>query len=177
MNAPMNPHPDPSEKRIFAPCARGTVLLAAMAMLLALAGPVCAQVNSINNPDFSANAAAYSRYPGYNGGSGGNPAAPTSWTVSSPSSSGINGYDAWYTVFYDNNSKQPNRGVSWTSSSGRTVKDFFFQQNSGNTISQSVTTISGHTYTVTFDASSRVAHGPGDWSVSIGSTTFDTGGP
>ena len=146
-------------------------------MLLALAGPVCAQVNSINNPDFSANAAAYSRYPGYNGGSGGNPAAPTSWTVSSPSSSGINGYDAWYTVFYDNNSKQPNRGVSWTSSSGRTVKDFFFQQNSGNTISQSVTTISGHTYTVTFDASSRVAHGPGDWSVSIGSTTFDTGGP
>ena len=128
--------------------------------------------NLILNGDFSENAALYTAWPCINGSSG-NPGAPTSWTVIG--TAGINGYDTVATVLFDDSRVNPNPGHSWTSDSGRTVKDFYFQLNSGGTISQSVTTISGHTYLVTFDASTRSGYGPGQWWASAGATTFDTG--
>ena len=121
----------------------------------------------ISNGDFSTNAALYTTWPCYNGDSG-NPAAPTYWTTSG-SYGGVNGVDTPTSVFFDSSAGP------WTSDSGRTVRDFYFQQLAGGTISQPVTTISGHTYEVTFDAATRAGGSTGEWSVSIGTNTFDTG--
>ena len=97
---------------------------------LAVAGAKAQGQNLVANGTFSANASSYTSFPGYNGGS--NPSAPTDWTVSGAAgSSGINGYDAVTSVFFDNNFGSWNH-ESWTSTSGNTVNDFWFQQNGGS---------------------------------------------
>ena len=142
----------------------------AAAVLGLTAEGASAQPNLITNGDFSANAALYQGWPGYDGGS--NPAAPTGWTIVS-GSFGLNGKDTAASVFYDNIYQS---GNTWTSTSGRTVRDFLLCQGPG-AVQQAVTTTSGHAYGVTFDASTRTGGGgfsPGEWSVTVGTATFTT---
>ena len=117
--------------------------LAVAATVVALGSTVqSASANLISNGDFSANASAYSTYPGYSASP--NPSNPTGWVVSVPANAGVNGPD---TGFFGT------QGEPFAPASTTGVRDFAFMQ--GGQIFQTVTTIAGQAYQVTYDAGAR----------------------
>lgn len=96
--------------------------------------------NLIINGDFSTNSVRYTRWPGYSVNP--NPEAPTGWMNDDNSHAGVNGADT--TV-----------GSPFAPASLAGVRDFAFLQSAGTTISQTVATTAGKTYTLTYAAAGR----------------------
>ena len=158
--------------RIFIASGRGLMansvayrasIAAAILAALAVAAPPnviafnAASGNLIANGDFSANASAFVVSPGYintgnvSGIAGQNPPAPTGWTVGPGQNTvGVNGSD---TGFYKS---ATNGGAPFAPASTAGVRDFVFLQNRGVFASQTVTTATGQTYTLTYDAAARI---------------------
>ena len=132
---------------------RSSVLLTGAAAAAALSMLVAgnAHANLILNGNFSANASSYTVWPGYPNTP--NPPAPTDWTVTYVSGIGINGPD---TGFYSNPpSGQLAEPFAPSSTAG--VRDFVFMNGPPtgypqSFISQTVATVPGQAYTLTYEA-------------------------
>ena len=138
----------------MSPIGIAATILAVLAGLTVAAPPNviafnAASGNLIANGDFSANAAAYTANPGYDGN--GNPPAPTGWTVGPGQNTvGVNGSN---TEFYKD---ATNGGAPFAPVSTVGIRDFVFLQNRGIFASQTVATVVGQTYTLTYDAAERI---------------------
>lgn len=117
------------------------VVLAAVGLFVSTAS-----ANMITNGDFSANAASFVTFPGYLGGS--NPTTIPGWTTpeypSPLSSIGINGSGVKFSS-----------GTVFGPSDSSAVADFLFLQNGGQRAYQTVATVAGQSYTLTYDGAAR----------------------
>ncbi len=130
-----------------------SLLLAAGVVVSAgLACTGSASANMITNGDFSSNAAAYTTYPGASVSP--NPTNPTDWNISytangvTGGNAGINGTD---TGFYSS------QGAPFAPSSTNGVQDFLFMQGAADipSVSQTVATTAGQTYTLSYAGAAR----------------------
>ena len=127
--------------------SRGSSLAAAaltLALFAGLSSPNMAAAGTVKNGDFSANAAAYTSFPGYSASP--NPADPTGWA-------GVNGVNGPDTGFYKTTSNNMPFAPARSGSAG--VRDFAFMQGTGNYVSQTVATVPGQTYTLTYYGAAR----------------------
>ncbi|MDA8376135.1 MAG: DUF642 domain-containing protein [Planctomycetia bacterium] len=129
--------------------------------LVTLAGrAITAPGNLVANGDFSANAPLYQTAPGYSGRT--NPVSPTGWRLPATATHkfavavGVNGSDTGV-------------GTPFGPSSSAIVKDFAFMQGGANFISQTVATVAGRTYTLTYEAAARAGY-PGTAAVLLKNT-------
>ena len=123
----------------------GAIATALAAMALTAGA---AQANLVLNGDFSANASSYVTYPGYSipTQSPANPTNPTSWVATNQV--GVNGPD---TGFYASLPFAPGNTTG--------VRDFAFLQNASlnapASIEQTIATVSGQLYSLTYAAAQR----------------------
>ena len=96
--------------------------------------------NLIANGDFAANATRYRVWPGYSAKL--NPPVPWHWISNSSGQAGVNGPDAA-------------AGSAFAPDSSAGVRDFAFLQGARTTLSQTVPTAGGKSYTLTFAAAAR----------------------
>ena len=112
--------------------------------------------NLVTNGDFSANAAAFTQFPGYLAPQDPNNPAEISGYISSGTNSGVNGNGLGAgTAFAPHN----------YGGQGTDVADFLFIQGNGS-VSQTISLIAGHTYTLSFESAPRINDGALDGATS-----------
>lgn len=138
--------------RLSCSTSNGSSLAAAALAAVSMFAAGNAQANMVLNGDFSANASSYTTFPGYS--SSPNPTAPTDWNISytangaTGGNAGVNGTD---TGFY------ASQGTPFAPSSTAGVTDFLFMQGAANipSVSQTVATTAGQTYTLSYAGAAR----------------------